>query len=57
MAGLNANDMKLISALVVAVFLAIPYLKGKYFAKPVKKGGAGKCLEWKMYGKPSTQEP
>ena len=40
MAGLNANDMKLISALVVAIFLAIPYLKGKYFAKPVKKGGA-----------------
>ena len=39
MAGLNANDMKLISALVVAIFLAIPYLKGKYFAKPVKKGG------------------
>ena len=33
MAGLNANDMKLISALVVAVFLAIPYLKGKYFRK------------------------
>lgn len=40
MAGLNANDMKLISALVVAVFLALPYLKGKYFAKPVKRGGA-----------------
>ena len=39
MAGLNANDMKLISALVVAIFLAILYLKGKYFAKPVKKGG------------------
>ena len=39
-AGLNANDMKLISALVVAVFLAVPYLKGKYFSKPVKKGGA-----------------
>lgn len=38
-AGLNANDMKLISALVVAVFLAIPYIKGKYFAKPVKRGG------------------
>ena len=37
--GLNANDLKLLSALVVAVFLAIPYLKGKYFAKPVKKGG------------------
>ena len=40
MAYVKANDMKLISALVVAVFLAIPYLKGKYFAKPVKKGGA-----------------
>ena len=39
-AGLNANDMKLISALVVAVFLAVPYLKGKYFSKPVKRGGA-----------------
>lgn len=39
--GLNSNDLKLISALVVAVFLAIPYLKGKYFNKPAKKGGAG----------------
>ncbi len=38
--GLNSNDLKLLSALVVAVFLAIPYMKGKYFAKPVKKGGA-----------------
>jgi len=42
-AGMNANDMKLISALVVAVFLAIPYLKGKYFAKPVKRGGADRA--------------
>ena len=39
-AGLNANDMKLISALVVAIFLAVPYWKRKYFSKPVKKGGA-----------------
>lgn len=39
--GLNSNDLKLISALVVAIFLAIPYLKEKYFNKPVKKGGAG----------------
>ncbi len=38
--GLNSNDLKLLSALVVAVFLAIPYIKGKYFARPVKKGGA-----------------
>lgn len=37
--GLNSNDLKLLSALLVAVFLAIPHLKGKYFAKPVKRGG------------------
>ena len=37
--GLNSNDLKLLSALVVAVFLAIPYMKRKYFSKPVKKGG------------------
>ncbi|MBQ8592336.1 MAG: ABC transporter permease [Lachnospiraceae bacterium] len=37
--GLNSNDLKLISALVVAVFLAIPFVKRKYFSKPVKKGG------------------
>lgn len=35
--GLNSNDLKLFSALVVALFLAIPYLKGKYFNKPAKK--------------------
>ena len=38
--GLNSNDLKLLSAIVVAVFLAIPYLKGKYFSRPVKRGGA-----------------
>ena len=37
--GLNSNDLKLLSAIVVAVFLAIPYMKRKYFSKPVKKGG------------------
>ena len=31
--GLDANLLKLLSALVVAVFLAIPYWKGKYFSK------------------------
>lgn len=36
--GLNSNDLKLLSALVVAVFLAIPYMKGKYFSKPIRKG-------------------
>ena len=29
--GLNTNDLKLISAFVVAIFLAVPYWKGKYF--------------------------
>lgn len=37
--GLNSNDLKMISAIVVAIFLAIPYMKRKYFSKPVKKGG------------------
>lgn len=41
--GLNSNDLKLLSALVVAVFLAIPHLKGKYFTKTAKKGGAGRA--------------
>lgn len=34
--GLDANLLKLLSAAVVAVFLAVPHLKSKYFAKPVK---------------------
>ena len=38
--GLQSTDLKLLTALVVAVFLTIPYWKGKYFAKPVKRGGA-----------------
>lgn len=38
--GLSTDDLKLLAALVVAVFLTIPYWKGKYFTKvPVKKGG------------------
>lgn len=38
--GMNPNFLKLLSALVVALFLTIPYWKGKYFSKaarPVKK--------------------
>ena len=38
--GMSGDDMKLITSLIVAVFLAVPYWKGKYLAKPVKKGGA-----------------
>ena len=37
--GLSTDDLKLLTALVVAVFLTIPYWKGKYFTKTsVKKG-------------------
>ena len=35
--GFDANLLKLLSAVVVAVFLAVPYWKGKYFTKPVPK--------------------
>ena len=34
--GLDTNLLKLLSALVVAVFLAIPYWKGRFFNKPAK---------------------
>jgi putative ABC transport system permease protein len=37
--GIDTDLLKLLSALVVAVFLAFPYWKSKYFTKPVKKGG------------------
>lgn len=35
--GMNANDLKLFSALVVALFLGIPYWKNKIVEKRVKK--------------------
>ena len=38
--GLESTDLKLLTALVVAVFLAVPYWKGRYFTKPVRKEGA-----------------
>ena len=37
--GIDTDLLKLLTALVVAIFIAIPYWKGKYFSKPVKKGG------------------
>lgn len=37
--NINSNYLKLISAMIVAVFLTIPYWKQKYFSKPVKRGG------------------
>lgn len=40
--GLNANDMKLFSALVVAIFLGIPYWKKQLQQKNLARKGAAK---------------
>ena len=40
LSNINTNYLKLISAVIVAVFLSIPYWKGKYFHAKVKTGGA-----------------
>lgn len=38
--GLSTDDLKLLTALVVAIFLTVPYWKSRYFTKSsVKKGG------------------
>lgn len=37
--GIDTDLLKMLSALVVALFLAFPYWKSKYFTKPVKRGG------------------
>ena len=37
--GIDTDLLKLLSALVVAVFLAVPHWQSKYFAKPTKRGG------------------
>lgn len=34
---INSNYMKLISAAIVAIFLAVPYLRNKYFGKLLKR--------------------
>ncbi len=39
LSGINSNYLKLISATIVAIFLSVPYWKGKYFRKS-SKGGA-----------------
>ena len=43
--GLSTDDLKLLTAVVVAVFLAVPYWKGKYFRKAVnvKRGGGARA--------------
>ena len=37
--GLDTDLLKMLSALVVAVFLALPYLKSQYFSKPKPPAG------------------
>lgn len=37
--GLNANDLKMLTAVVVALFLAVPFWKSKIAPKKVKAGG------------------
>lgn len=39
LSGIDTNYLKLISAVIVAIFLTVPYWKGRYFSKPVKRGG------------------
>ncbi len=39
--GLSTDDLKLLTALVVALFLAVPHWKGRYFAKKVIPAGKG----------------
>ncbi len=45
--GLNTNDLKLISAFVVAIFLAVPYWKGKYFRGAAKSAAKSDAKEVK----------
>lgn len=42
MLGLNANDLKLFTAIIVALFLGIPYWKSKIKEKTVKNSSGGK---------------
>ena len=59
--GFDANLLKLLSASVVAVFLAVPYWKGRVFLEACgqkgKQGGRKQCLRYKMFPRPSTQAP
>lgn len=43
--GLNSNDLKLLSAVVVAIFLAVPYWRGKYTHSVAKAAPAAKEKE------------
>ena len=41
--GLNTNDLKLLTAATVALFLAIPYWKGKIRPRASRKEGGPAC--------------
>ena len=41
--GLKSDDMKLITALIVALFLSVPYWKKRYFGKKAGKGVGASC--------------
>ena len=42
--GLKTDYLKALSAIIVVVFLAVPYLKSEYFSKPVQEqGGDGRA--------------
>ena len=40
--GLDANDLKLLTALVVAVFLGVPFWKNRMLARTRRSGGGGR---------------
>lgn len=40
LSGINSNYLKLLSAMIVALFLAVPYWKARYLDRPAGKGGA-----------------
>lgn len=42
-AGVDTDLLKLLTAIVVGIFLAIPFWKNRYFSKSFKRGGRGKC--------------
>lgn len=43
LSGINSNYLKLLSAVIVALFLAVPYWKARYLDRPVRKGGEGRA--------------
>lgn len=40
--GLNTDDLKLLTAVIVAIFLGIPYIKSQYSQKHIKSKGGNK---------------